>query len=178
MQGMGGIGKSVLAAALARNRQVRQSYPDGIAWISCGQNLAADALLNCLRDLVRHLGGDDTFQSLPQGQGVLRELLQAKAVLLVLDDVWQATDAKTFTLPGIAIGNNFTFVNNGADGAVLVTISPNSSDGITYAGSETDDKDLLNTKATAIRGDYAVISAFTAVVTWQAQCRGIWAKQG
>ena len=30
MQGMGGIGKSVLAAALARNREVRQSYPDGI----------------------------------------------------------------------------------------------------------------------------------------------------
>jgi len=38
MQGMGGIGKSVLAAALARNRNVRQSYPDGIIWISCGKN--------------------------------------------------------------------------------------------------------------------------------------------
>ena len=96
MQGMGGIGKSVLAAALARNRGVRQSYPDGIAWISFGQNLTRDDLLSRLRDLVRHLGGEANFQSLPEGQGVLRELLQAKAVLLVLDDVWRASDAKEF----------------------------------------------------------------------------------
>ncbi len=96
MQGMGGIGKSVLAAALARNREVRQSYPDGIVWISFGQHLTRDDLLSRLRDIVAQLGGDATFASLPQGQGVLRELLQAKAVLLVLDDVWRASDAKEF----------------------------------------------------------------------------------
>lgn len=89
-----------------------------------------------------------------------------------------ATDAKTFTLPGIAIGNTFTFVNSGEDGAVLLTISPAAADGITYAGSETDNKDLLNTKATANKGDFATIASFTAVVTWQVpSARGIWAKE-
>ena len=100
MQGMGGIGKSVLAAALARNRQVRQAYPDGVVWIAAGQKLTDEDLLKRQRDLARHLGGDDTFASLAQGQGVLRQLLAAKAVLLVLDDVWRAADAQAFDVLG------------------------------------------------------------------------------
>ena len=43
-----------------------------------------------------------------------------------------------FTLPAIAIGNVFTFVNTAADGANTLTISPNANDGILYAGSLTD----------------------------------------
>lgn len=100
MQGMGGIGKSVLAAALARNRQVRQAYPDGIVWISCGQRLTDDDLIKRQRDLARFLCGDDTFNSLAQGQAALRQMLAAKAVLLVLDDVWRAADAQGFDVLG------------------------------------------------------------------------------
>ena len=90
-----------------------------------------------------------------------------------------ATDAKTFTLPGIAVGNTFTFINSGADGAVLLAISPAAADGITYAGSSTDDKDLLNTKATANLGDFATIWGMNGDVTaWQVPAaRGIWAKE-
>lgn len=90
-----------------------------------------------------------------------------------------ATDTKVFTLPAIAVGNNFTFVNSGEDGEVLLAISPNSSDGIMYSNSKTDDKDLLNTKATANKGDFALIHSMDGdVVSWQVpQSRGVWAKE-
>ena len=38
LQGMGGIGKTVLATALARDEGVRRSFPDGVYWITLGQN--------------------------------------------------------------------------------------------------------------------------------------------
>src|SRR5579872_4249106 len=37
VQGMGGIGKSVLATALARDTEVRRAFPDGVLWIRVGQ---------------------------------------------------------------------------------------------------------------------------------------------
>src|SRR5262249_56576919 len=33
MHGMGGIGKSVLANAVVRDREVREAFPDGIVWV-------------------------------------------------------------------------------------------------------------------------------------------------
>jgi hypothetical protein len=36
--GMGGMGKSVLAAAFARSTETRRAFTDGVAWISIGQN--------------------------------------------------------------------------------------------------------------------------------------------
>jgi TIR domain/NB-ARC domain len=37
LQGMGGIDKTVLAAALAHDSEVRQAFPDGIYWLTIGQ---------------------------------------------------------------------------------------------------------------------------------------------
>jgi len=88
------------------------------------------------------------------------------------------TDGVVFTLPSIAIGNTITFVNNAADGTAELTISPAALDGITYAGSSTDDKDLINTKATAKRGDFVTLASLDGVVAWQVvAARGIWAKE-
>ena len=64
------------------------------------------------------------------------------------------TNGTVFTLPAIAVGNVFTFVNTAEDGANTFTISPNASDGILYVGGLVDDKDLINTKATSKVGDY------------------------
>ena len=89
-----------------------------------------------------------------------------------------STDGVVFTLPAIAIGYSFKFVNNAPDGANALTLSPNASDGITYAGSSTDDKDLINTKATSKQGDFVVISSLDGTTAWQVtQVRGTFAKE-
>jgi putative protein kinase ArgK-like GTPase of G3E family len=36
LQGMGGIGKSVLAATLCHDAETRRLFPDGIAWVTVG----------------------------------------------------------------------------------------------------------------------------------------------
>jgi hypothetical protein len=98
LQGMGGIGKSVLAAALARDEAVRRAFPDGVLWVTLGQR---PALVLRQAQLARALG-DDTpaFEDAQQGRARLSELLADKACLLVLDDVWQAGHAGVFDALG------------------------------------------------------------------------------
>ena len=83
-----------------------------------------------------------------------------------------------FTLPAIAIGNVVTFVNTGADGQNNLTISPNSSDGILYLGSLTDDKDVINTQGTSKVGDYVTIASLNSTAFWTVvDVQGVWAKE-
>ena len=83
-----------------------------------------------------------------------------------------------FTLPGIAVGNVYTFINTGADGQNNLTISPNASDGILYVGGLVDDKDLINTQATSKVGDYVKIASLNSTAHWTVvEAQGVWAKE-
>lgn len=87
------------------------------------------------------------------------------------------TDAKAITLPAVA-KMAFAIVNAGADGGVLVTVSPNANDNIQGPDlTATDDKDLLNTKATARRGDHAYIEYGDATGWIASRLVGTWAKE-
>ena len=89
-----------------------------------------------------------------------------------------ATDGVVFTLPAIATGAVYKFVNAAEDGTNTLTISPNASDGIQYAGSATDDKDLINTKATSKQGDYVVIASLSSTTHWSVtEVRGTFVKE-
>src|SRR5262249_8834948 len=85
--GLGGIGKTTLAAAVVQSRRLLEHFPDGVLWLTLGQN---PELLSLLGQSIRDLG-DPEFRALDvrAASGRLRQLLQEQAVLLVVDDAWQ-----------------------------------------------------------------------------------------
>ena len=98
VQGMGGIGKSVLTAAIARDEEVRRAFPDGVLWVTLGQT---PMLTSWQSHLAEVLGaGQRTFTDVQLGKAFLGELLTDKACLLILDDVWQAKHAAAFDALG------------------------------------------------------------------------------
>lgn len=98
VQGMGGIGKSVLAAAIARDEEVRRAFPDGVLWVTLGQTLMLTSWQSHLAEVLG--AGQRTFTDVQLGKAFLGELLADKACLLILDDVWQAKHAAAFDALG------------------------------------------------------------------------------
>lgn len=90
---------------------------------------------------------------------------------------WVTTDAKTVTLPAVATPVNCVIANGGAFGTVLVTIAPNASDKIQGPDLPgTDNKALLNTKATAKRGDFVKLATGDGNGGLVIELRGTWAS--
>ena len=89
------------------------------------------------------------------------------------------TNAITLTLPAVAVGVSFHLINNNADGSAL-TISPNASDKflINAAGSAgTDNKDIVNTAATARRGDSVKLTYGSSDGWTILELNGTWADE-
>jgi WD40 repeat protein len=98
LHGEGGIGKSVLAAALARDDTVRRSFPDGIFWVALGEG---GDLVAAQIDLLEHLGMPrPDLRSASEGLVSLREAMAERRCLLVIDDVRSTAAADAFRAAG------------------------------------------------------------------------------
>ncbi len=95
-----------------------------------------------------------------------------------------ATDAKIYTLPATIEGCEFTFVNTGADGAVLLSVDPVAADAVfgTVANAAadgvmtgSDGGVVTNTKATANKGDYITVIGDGVTGWFIVSGVGIWA---
>lgn len=93
-----GMGKSLMAASLTQDDEIKQSFPDGIFWLCLGHE--TDLLANQVT-LLRLLdeSTSDVFD-VEEGTQRLRELCATRACLIILDDVWDAQDILAFNVEG------------------------------------------------------------------------------
>jgi hypothetical protein len=95
LQGMGGIGKTVLATALVHDAHLRDAFPDGVIWLTFGRQTSA---LSKATELALALTGTrPSFESLAEARGQLGLYTAGKRLLVVLDDVWEPGVADPFT---------------------------------------------------------------------------------
>ena len=89
-----------------------------------------------------------------------------------------AIDSLTITLPATVKGYVYNIMNLGADAANIVKVSPNSVDkimGPDIAGA--DNKDIINTKATAKTGDMIQLIGEGSAGWYVTKVTGIWAAE-
>ena len=88
------------------------------------------------------------------------------------------TDAKVITLPAAEGMAGIKVVNIAAFGTVLVEVAPNANDMIEGPGiTAADNKSILNTKATARRGDYIDLEYGDANGWTITKMKGTWARE-
>lgn len=132
-----------------------------------------------------------TLYSLPDGRRAVN-VTEAKTLAITDQGIVQNViyDDAVITLPATVVGYQYTVRNggkpvtsgpagSGANGTAKVSLSPNSADLI--AGGEiataADDKDYINTKATALVGDEVTLVG-NGTTGWNvARQRGIWARE-
>jgi WD40 repeat protein len=96
LEGMGGIGKTVLAQALCHDPVVQQAFPDGVVWITIGKESAFDVVTR-MREAGKGLNDDLTRYDNELGcMNQYRTTVRNKTALIVLDDVWNPRDIEPF----------------------------------------------------------------------------------
>ncbi|HUN05140.1 MAG TPA: tetratricopeptide repeat protein [Aggregatilineales bacterium] len=92
LQGMGGLGKSTLAAALARDCTIQRQFPDGIVWLTVGRSPQITAVQESLGLTFGDRRENYTLEP-EDNKRALAYLLREKRALIILDDLWEKAHA-------------------------------------------------------------------------------------
>ncbi len=99
---VGGTGKSLLAVSIAYDCEIRNAAPDGIFWLSLGENPNLTVLQANLYEMVT--GTSYPAVDVDLGKNALQEAFKGRSCLLILDDVWDASHVSAFSVMGTQSG--------------------------------------------------------------------------
>jgi len=126
--GAGGFGKTTLADAVCHVERVQQAFSDGIVRVRLGPR---PDLLGALEGLLGVLeGARAAAASVDVAAQRLVELLEQRALLIVVDDVWRAADLKPFLRGGPRCARLVTTRDRDSlpAGAEVIPVEPMSHD--------------------------------------------------
>ena len=134
IKGWPGVGKTTIASALAYDTDIKKAFPDGVLWVSLGQE---PNLLSEIATWGRALGTDELLRArtVEEAQAQLAALLRNRRMLLIIDDVWQPEHAIPFKVGG---RNCATLITTRRDD-VAIALAPSAGDVYRLKVLEEDD---------------------------------------
>lgn len=109
LRGAGGYGKTTLARAICHDEQVQEAFDDGILWVTLGESATIDTVRAQIDSLIAVIGGERfDAPTLEAAKTRLRELLEDRDMLMVIDDVWHADHARPFLEGGNRVARLIT----------------------------------------------------------------------
>lgn len=154
LKGAGGFGKTTLAQTICWDDAVQETFYDGVLWITLSESpgdLAAK-----LEDLIFILSGAPSQQSAVEGRKArLTQLLKDRAVLVVVDDVWNLAHTEPFIVGGdrcahIVTTRNTAIALPGATDISVDSMLPEEAVWVLSDGLPTDRADAFPQLATRL----------------------------
>ena len=108
--GAGGFGKTTMARSLAHRKDIRARFPDGVVWVTVGEDAAGPELAEKITYAVVGLvGGARPAVTDPVAAGAeLGCAVGDRRVLVIIDDVWSAAQVEPFLIGGPGAVRLFT----------------------------------------------------------------------
>ncbi len=94
LHGLPGVGKTTIALSLISRPDIQTLFHDGILWAGLGPNPNVPEILSRWAALLGiAANGTGALKSLEARTRILREVIGARRILIILDDIWDDRDA-------------------------------------------------------------------------------------
>jgi hypothetical protein len=117
LRGMGGVGKTILAIAFARDYRVRRVFQDGVLWVTLGKT---PNIVRVLQGIGQMLGQNlNQYNNPDELRRELGNILEEKICLIILDDIWNSSHVEDIRL---ALGTRCRILITTRDGGLSTAL--------------------------------------------------------